>query len=62
MLPGFIVLFAVVLVLGFDLIIVLIDGNYTRSISRWVYRTSKDFLILPFLAGVAAGHFFWPLH
>lgn len=60
-LTGFMLLLAFLFILGFDLFTVLRDGNYSHTVSQWVYQTSKDFMILPFLAGIVAGHFWWPI-
>lgn len=59
-LTGFVVLGAIVLVLVWDLFCVIRDGNYANTVSRWVFDISKSFMIVPFLAGVVAGHFWWP--
>ena len=59
---GLVILSAIILLLGYDLFVVLHDGNYDHTISQWVYTMSKEFMIIPVLVGIVIGHFFWPIH
>lgn len=59
---GFVILAAIGLILGWDLFVVLHDGDYHRTISQWVYQMSKAFMIIPVLVGIVIGHFWWPIH
>lgn len=59
---GFVLLGAFVFVLLYDLFRVLKDHSYEHTVSQWVYQTSKTFMIIPVFAGIAVGHFWWPIH
>lgn len=61
-LTGFVLLLMLALILGWDLYVVLRDQVYDNTVSQWVYQTSREFLVLPFLAGVVIGHLIWPIH
>lgn len=60
-LTGFVILSALLLILGYDLWTVIHYGNYDYSVSQFVYQTSKSFLVVPLLTGIVMGHFFWPM-
>lgn len=57
---GFVLLGAVAFLGIFDLFMMLKYGP-TNTISWWVYTMSKDWPILVFLAGIVAGHFWFPM-
>ena len=59
-LAGYLVLAAVILILGGDLLLVQIWG-YDYSVSSFMYWLSKSFPIVLLLAGIVIGHFWWPV-
>jgi hypothetical protein len=56
---GYFVLALVVATLAYDLAAVRAAG-YEASVSRFVVNLTKDWPIVPFLAGVVAGHLWFP--
>lgn len=59
-LAGFLVLAAILLVLGGDLVIVQVWG-YDYSVSHFMHWLSQSFPITLLLTGIILGHFWWPV-
>lgn len=47
-------------VLAYDLA-ALLGGGPDATVSRVVYESARRWPVIPFLAGVVCGHFFWPV-
>lgn len=50
----------IVIAIVFDLIVLLVKGS-DNTISAVVFNLSKQYPIIPFVAGVIAGHLWWPI-
>lgn len=50
---------SIIAIIGIYDIYALIEGGGEATISSVIISLSHDFLIIPFLAGVLAGHLFW---
>lgn len=48
-------------ILAYDVVAVLIGGT-KWTISFNIYAASKQYPIIPFVAGVVAGHLFWSIN
>ncbi len=57
---GFIVLGAVIAILGGDLALVMLYG-YDYSVSAFMGWVGKAFPVVPLLVGIVLGHFFFPM-
>ncbi len=50
---------SIIVIIGIYDVYALIEGGAEATISSVIISLSHDFLIIPFLAGVLAGHLFW---
>ncbi len=50
---------SIIVIIGIYDVYALIEGGAEATISSVIISLSHDFLIIPFLAGILAGHLFW---